>query len=353
MASTGHTRIGIQGEDFTINGELTYPGRRWRDMRIEGLLLNTRWVQATFDDREPETRKLWAYPDGPWDPDRNVRALCENLPAWRAAGLLSFDVNFQGGSPQGYSKEQPWHNSAFEADGTLREDYADRMKRVLDAADALGMAPMVGLFYFGQDGRLADEAAVCRAADQAVDWLLAQDYRHVLIETANEINHRHYDHPILSTERGAELVERVQQRSGGRWPVGVSLGGGRVPESHLIAPVDYILLHGNGVHEPRRIGEMVDQVRADAAYRGQPIVFNEDDHFDFDKPENNMLAAIAKHASWGYFDYRFEGESYHEGFQSPPTDWRPESSPRKRAFVRLLAEITGGTVPAAVAAHAD
>jgi hypothetical protein len=30
--------------------------------------------------------------------------------------------------------------------------------------------------------------------------------------------------------------------------------------------------------------------------------FNEDDHFDFDKPVNNMLAAIGWYASWGYFD---------------------------------------------------
>jgi len=33
-----------------------------------------------------------------------------------------------------------------------------------------------------------------------------------------------------------------------------------------------------------------------------PILFNEDDHFDFDKPMNHMIAAISTYASWGYFD---------------------------------------------------
>ena len=31
-----------------------------------------------------------------------------------------------------------------------------------------------------------------------------------------------------------------------------------------------------------------------------------------------MLAAIGEYASWGYFDYRMEGEGFHEGYQSVP-----------------------------------
>ena len=38
----------------------------------------------------------------------------------------------QGGSPMGYSKEQPWHNSAFASDGSLRPDYMKRLKKILD-----------------------------------------------------------------------------------------------------------------------------------------------------------------------------------------------------------------------------
>jgi hypothetical protein len=72
-----------------------------------------------------------------------------------------------------------------------------------------------------------------------------------------------------------------------------------------------------------------------------PILFNEDDHFDFDKPDNNMLAAVSEYASWGYFDYRMRGEGFDEGYQSIPVNWGI-SSERKRGFFRLLREMTGG-----------
>ena len=41
---------------------------------------------------------------------------------------------------------------------------------------------------------------------------------------------------------------------------------------------------------------MVGAVHSRASYRGQPVLFNEDDHFDFDQPDNNMLAAISRYA---------------------------------------------------------
>ena len=57
------TTVRIVGEDFQINNQPTYAGRMWNGHRIEGLLLNSRMVQATFDDLNPETAKRWAYPD--------------------------------------------------------------------------------------------------------------------------------------------------------------------------------------------------------------------------------------------------------------------------------------------------
>ena len=65
-------------------------------------------VQATFDDLNPETAKRWAYPDsGMWDAERNVREFIAAMPVWKAHGLLAVTVNFQVGSPEGYSKAQP------------------------------------------------------------------------------------------------------------------------------------------------------------------------------------------------------------------------------------------------------
>ena len=154
------TVVTILGDQFFINGKPTYPGRTWNGHRIEGLLMNSRMVQATYDDLNPETVKRWAYKDtGKWDAGRNVREFLAALPEYRKHGLLAVTVNFQGGSPEGYSKAQPWHNSAIEADGSLRADYLGRMKRVIDKSDSLGMAVILGIFYFGQDERLRIELA--------------------------------------------------------------------------------------------------------------------------------------------------------------------------------------------------
>jgi hypothetical protein len=341
------TTVSIVGEDFHINGQPTYSGRTWNGHRIEGLLLNSRMVQATYDDLNPESAKRWAYPDtGKWDAERNVSEFIAAMPAWKSHGLLAVTVNFQGGSPEGYSKSQPWITGAFDEDGTLKPDYAARMKRVLDAADAHGMVVILGYFYFGQDQRLRDEAAVIRATDEATRWLLDGGWRHVLVEVNNETNVKAYDHEILRPDRIHELIDRVRQtgRDGRRLLAGTSYGGGGIPKENVVRASDFLLLHGNGVKDPARITAMVRQTRAVPGYKPMPIVFNEDDHENFDQPANNFAAAIAEHVSWGWFDFRRKGEAFEEGYQSPPVNWGV-SSARKRAFFSYLAEITGSPKP--------
>jgi len=339
------TEVSIVGEDFHINGKPTYEGRVWQGHRIEGLLMNSRMVQATYDDLNPESVKRWAYPDtGKWDAERNVREFIAAMPEWRAHGLLAVTVNFQGGSPEGYSRDQPWISGAFESDGSLRPAFADRMRRVLDAADANGMVVILGYFYFGQDQHLKDEAAVIHATDVATQWLLKGGWRNVLVEANNETNVKAYDHDILRPARVHELIERVRktERQGRRLLVGTSYGGGKVPLENVVRASDFLLVHGNNVKDPHRITQMIQQTRAVPGYRPMPILFNEDDHEDFDKPENNCAAAVAEHVSWGWFDYRRKGDRMNEGYQSPPVNWGI-SSDRKRAFFRYLAEITGAS----------
>lgn len=117
-APTRQTRVEIQGQKFVINGSPTYEGREWKGSKIEGLLMNSRMVQGIFDDLNPETRNRWAYPDsGEFDAERNTREFVEAMPEWRRHGLLGFTINLQGGSPEGYSGAQPWHNSAIAEDG--------------------------------------------------------------------------------------------------------------------------------------------------------------------------------------------------------------------------------------------
>jgi hypothetical protein len=341
-AEKGHrkTAVSIREDAFFINGRPTYEGRTYEGRRIEGLLLNARLVQGTFDDLNPDTRGRWAYPDAKrWDADRNTREFVAAMPEWRKLGLLCFTLNLQGGNPVDSTRPQPWHNSAIAADGTLRAQYLARLEKILDRADELGMVVILGVFYFGQDQRLADEAAVQRALDGAVDWVLDRGYRHVMIEVNNECN-VDYDHAILKPDRVHELIERVKtrRRDGRRLLASTSYGGGSALGQNVVRAADFLLLHGNGIRQPERIAALVRQTRQGAGYRKMPILVNEDDHFDFDRPQNDLLAAIGEYCSWGYFDAGTN--NYRDGYQSPPVDWRI-NTPRKKAFFAKLAEITG------------
>jgi hypothetical protein len=343
QAPSRRTTVSIEGDRFLINGRPTYEGRTWRGMKIEGLLMNSRMVQGIFDDMNPETRDRWTYFDTKrWDAERNTREFLAAMPEWRRHGLLGFTICLQGGSPMGYSQEQPWHNSGFHPDGTLRSEYLDRLERILDKADELGMVPIVGYFYFGQDQRLEGDEAVKRGVREASTWLLKKGYRNLLVEIANECDNRKYEQPLIKAPRVHELLELAKTVTvdGRRLPVSVSFNGGSIPTPNIVRSADFLLLHGNGVKEPARIGRMVAGLRAVDGYRPMPILFNEDDHFDFDQPSNNFVAAVGEYASWGFFDWRMPGEGFDDGYQSVPINWGI-SSERKRAFFSLLKEMTG------------
>lgn len=336
------TIVSISKDQFLINGKLTYEGRYWNGNKIEGLLMNSRMVQGIFDDLNPETIYNWEYPDTrTWDVDRNTDEFIAQMENWKAHGLLSFTLNLQGGSPFGYSKAQPWINSAFTEKGDLLPEFMARLEKILDKADELGMVPMVGLFYFGQDERLEDEKAVIRAVEGSVNWLLEKGYQNVLLEINNECNIR-YDHGILQPERIHELIDlaKYMEIEGRRLLVSTSYGGGAIPKPNVVAASDYILLHGNGVSDPNLIISMVEETKKVEGFTAKPIVFNEDDHFNFDQELNNFTAATSAYASWGFFDYRMEGEGFEEGYQSVPVDWGINSE-RKKGFFKLLKEITG------------
>lgn len=351
-----HTMVEIHGEHFFINGKPTYAGRSWTtsdgtEWPIEGLLMNARLVQGIFDDKNELTVGQWSYSDtGSWDPDRNTSEFIEAMASWKAHGLLAFTLNLQGGCPYGYCRDQPWDNSAFNADGSLRPGFMHRLQRILDRADELGMVVILGYFYFGQDNRLLDETAVLNAVDNATQWILEHGYTNVLVEINNECNVR-YDHELLTCGQVHTLIDRVRNTvyNGRSLYVSTSLAGGHIPSESIIASSDFVLLHGNGVRDPSRMERMVEQVRAMPQFQKhpKPIINNEDDqpwiaNQGWGESGNNMVACVKHVASWGYFDFRQEPEQtdLNQGFQSIPADWHIASE-RKRAFFNLLAEITG------------
>lgn len=338
------TVVSIKGDAFYINGKPTYPGRTWNGFKIEGILMNSRMVQGIFDDRNPETVSSFAYPDTKkWDADRNNREFIENMPLWYSYGLNCFTLNMQGGSPSGYGASKCL-NTGFNPDGSLIEAYLKRLDNILQKADELNMVVILGIFYFGQDQYLTDETAVKNAANNLADWLLSKGYRNVVIEIANETDVKSYDHAILRPDRIHELIEMVRkkEKSGYRLLVGTSYGGCTVPRSNVVKVSDFLLIHGNGAKDPAQIQKLADATRKVEGYRPMPVVINEDDHYNFENETNNFTTSIKNYISWGYFDFRFPGETdFKEGYQSVPVDWGINSE-RKKAFFNKVKEITGG-----------
>jgi len=343
------TVVSIANGGFSINGTPTYPGRSWKGHRIEGRLFNSRMANAVADDENPSTRGAWSYADGPWDAERSTREFIAALPTYRAHGLLAVCLNLSGGSPQGYSWNQPWKICGFATDGTIKPAWAARLESVIKACGAAGMVVIVGLFYGKQSGTFKDEDAVKAAVTNTVDWLLQKRATNVLLEIGNEVDLPNvWAHPIIAAARCHELIELAQRRSQGKLLVSTSLISLHAPAAPILSAADFLLPHGNGAYgpdgpfqpSPHGIRLQVARWRAGPGYRGQPIVYNEDDHFEFDKPDNHLVAAVEAGASWGYFDYRMSRERFEDGFQSLPVDWTI-SSKRKRAFFGLLKEITG------------
>jgi hypothetical protein len=328
--------ISIQGDKFYMDGKLTYsdfPGARPEAL---GRLMNSRMVQATFDDENPETVKLFSYPDGsPFDPDRQTNEFIAMLPEYRKYGVIAFTVNFQGGYPQYHVHLrrdqilQNWDNNAFAPNGRLKWRYAERMKRVIEAADANRMAVIVGFFYFGQNHKLQDEAAVRRAVTEATEFLVSLKRGNVMIEINNECEIG-YVHPLLQPHGVHQMINLAREVCKGQFPISTSYGGGTLPGTNVLDAADYILIHGNG-QTPERIRQMV---RGCKAMTDKPVVFNEDS-----VRVDNCRAAFEEGASWGYYDQGGR-TPYADGFQSVPTNWAI-NTPEKQAFFNTVAELVG------------
>ena len=284
------TRISISGRRWKINDEVTYPGAP-----AEGLLMNVRMVNCTFEDRNRED----------FDPDANTGKLLKVLPDYAAAGVLAFTLCLQGGMP-GYEGAL---NSAFEPDGSLRPEYLARIARVIEACDRRGVAVILGCYYQRQDQVLRDEAAVRRGVVETCRWIERQGYTNVVLEIANEYPHGGFDHIVLRSAEGeAELMRLAKETTPGLLVSTSGIGNGRMDEAVANA-ADFLLIHFNGVPVDQ-IPERIERLKR----FGKPIVCNEDDKTG-DKAARAASASVGAGASWGfmhskvnqYFPLEFHG----------------------------------------------
>jgi len=358
------TLVGISGSQFTLNGQVAYTrasGFPSANPDLAGTLLNVRAVQAIFDDANYPSQGsrahpyqsntlgaiFWDYPDGPWDPERNVHEFLAALPDWRRSGLLAFTVNLQGGGPPdgNYGARvslQPQNNSGFDPQGNLKPAYAGRLRRVIAEADRLGMVVIVGFFYFGSNERIQitpDDRYVKEAIAQGCRFLKSLPHRNVLIEINNETNANSYKHSILQPNGALDAVLLAQQTVEHQIPVSMSWSGGILPHGSrgeaAMQAVDYIMFHTNG-QTPEEVRQSIQAMRRWLG-DGRPMIINEDGVSTF-----NLQAAVQEHVGWGFYDNGLS--NYRDGFQAPPVNWNI-NTPVKWLFFEQVARLTGSPVP--------
>ncbi len=109
IAANAATRISLVNNRWQLNGAVTYPGTP-----AEGLLMNVRMVNATFEDLHRAD----------FDPERNADEFVAQIPDYAAHGVRAFTLCLQGGMPD----YEGALNSAFAPDGSLREAYLRRVQ---------------------------------------------------------------------------------------------------------------------------------------------------------------------------------------------------------------------------------
>ena len=100
-------------------------------------------------------------------------------------GVRAFTINLQGGMP-GYEGAQ---NSAFDADGTLRDAYLQRVRRVIEACDRQGAVVILGCYYQQQARLLKNQVAVLAGVVNVAQWIKGCGFTNVVQEVANEFGH--------------------------------------------------------------------------------------------------------------------------------------------------------------------
>lgn len=314
------TKVTVQGTQFLINGSLIYSEDQRTPEKYHGLLMNARFIQGIFDDKEDVSR--FNRFGRMFDPSQNTTNLIEALPSWYEKGLRAFTVGLQGGGPCFTTDNATIKNNPFSEDGlSVDEAYLKRLHQLILAADAIGMVVIVSVFYPGQVRAMKNAASIVNALKTVCCFLKEKAYTNVMIEVCNEFN-LVKEHAIIGEAEGMSTLIHIAKEASGGMLVGSS-GTGGVVNQEVCEASDVVLIHGNGLSR-QGFYRLIKQTKGYAP--DKPIVCNEDS-----QAIGNMIVAMKEGVSWGYYNNMTK--------QEPPADWSITRGEDEFFAERLAAEL--------------
>lgn len=297
------TRVSIVEDRWYINDKVLNPGTV-----AEGLLMNVRMVNAVFEDKQI------GNPGSGLAPSVNTDQFIDHIPQYKKVGVNAFTISLQGGHP-GYEGAI---NSAYDPEGGLRDDYMERVERVIKACDELGLVVILSCFYQRQSS-LEGKEAIYRAIENTAEWLRQKAFGNVVLEIANEYKHGGFlkwkDGDWLRSEAAQiELIQKAKAKYPALYISTSGMGDGSYAVS-LAEAVDFITIHFNNTPLEKY------RARIDILKKyGKPLICNEDDKVG-KVGADALLHAVKNGCGWGYMNIK-TNQSYPFRFQG--TDDDPE-----------------------------
>jgi hypothetical protein len=291
------TKITIKNKNWYINNSILNPGSP-----AEGLLMNVRMVNSVFEDRGEGLSKRFAG----FDPMANTDSFISKIPEYVASGVNAFTISLQGGSP-GFEGAI---NTAFNADGSLRDDYLKRVEKVIRASDANNAAVILSCFYQRQHSHpsaLTGKKSIMNALENTVNWITEKKFTNVLLEISNEYRHGGYrnwpDGEWLVSDAGQVELIRMAKRLNPALLVSTSaMGDGKYNEL-LAQEADFITIHFNNTS----LEDYQSRIEALKKF-GKPIICNEDDKL-MQEAAIALSLSVLNGCGWGYMNIKRNQEA--------------------------------------------
>lgn len=295
--------VTIKGDKWFLNGKVLNAGSP-----AEGLLMNVRMVNSVFEDRGPELSKL----NYNFDPQKNTDHFISMIPEYSANGVNCFSISMQGGN-SGYEGAVA---SAFETDGTLRQEYMERIAQVINACNKNSCIVILSCFYQRQHSNfsaLDGKKAIMNALKNTVLWIKENHFGNVLLQVSNEYRHGGFKNWkdgewITSDEGQIELIKMAKSLYPSLLVSTSGMGDGQFSPS-LADAADYITIHFNNTS----LENYKEKIKAIKKF-GKPVVCNEDDKLK-EVGVNALVFSVINGCSWGYMNskqnqfipFKFEG----------------------------------------------